>query len=180
MSSLGWILKLNFGYHNKNYKSVNMENYRITIPLNSPVEKVFGALTNDIPLWWTEMFEGISNKQGESFTIHFGESVFKQFRVQELEPNTKAVWYVEDSLLDIPSLENKKEWIGTTIIWEIIKKNNDTELQLTHMGLQPDVECYQICSDGWRQFTASLKSYVETGVGTPYLNSHEATTEITQ
>lgn len=93
MSSLGWILTLNFGYHNKNYKTVNLENYIITIPLHSPAEKVFGTSINDIPLWWTEIFEGISNKQGESFTILLGEPVVNQFRLQELEANTKAAFY---------------------------------------------------------------------------------------
>jgi len=157
-----------------------MENYSITILLDAPAEKVFRALTNDIPLWWTEMFEGTSNKQGESFTIHFGEPVFKQFRVQELQANTKVVWYVEDSLLNISGLENKKEWIGTTIIWEIAEKNEGTALHLEHRGLHPTVECYQICSDGWKQFTASLKSHLESGKGTPYLKPQESTTEITQ
>jgi len=157
-----------------------MENYSMTILLDSPAEKVFGALTNNIPLWWTEMFEGIPNKQGETFTIHFGEQVFKQFRVQELEPNRKVVWYVEDSLLDLPDLENKKEWIGTTIIWELTEKNGNSEIHLTHLGLHPAIECYQVCLDGWRQFTTSLKSFVETGKGSPYLRSQESATEIPQ
>ena len=157
-----------------------MENYSTTILLDAPAEKVFAALTNAIPLWWTEMFEGISDKQGESFTIHFGEPVFKRFQVQELHANAKVVWHVEDSLLNIPGLENKKEWIGTTIIWKIAGSDDGTTLHLEHQGLHPKIECYQICSDGWKQFTESLKSYIETGQGTPYLKSQGSVTDITQ
>ncbi len=93
MSSLSWILKLNFGYHNKNYKTANLENYSITITLHSPAEKVLGTLINDIPLWWTEIFDCISNKQGESFTTLFGEPIVNQFRLQELQANTKVAFY---------------------------------------------------------------------------------------
>ncbi len=64
MSSLSWILKLNSGYHNKNYKTVNLENYSITIPLHSPAEKVLCTLINDIPLLWTEIFEGFQINKG--------------------------------------------------------------------------------------------------------------------
>jgi len=147
-----------------------MENYSSVIELDASSESVFNALTNEIPLWWTELFEGTSDQQGKSFTIHFGESIFKQFKIQELISNAKVVWYVEDSFLDVPGLENKKEWIGTTIIWEIREKGNCVELHLTHIGLHPEIECYQICSDGWKQFTTSLKLYLETGKGTPFLN----------
>lgn len=147
-----------------------MENYSNIIKLNSSNRSVFNALSNDIPRWWTEMFEGVSYQEGKSFTIHFGEHVFKQFKVHELTPNTKVVWYVEDSFLDIPGLENKKEWIGTTIIWEIAEKDNGVELHLTHIGLHPEIECYQVCSDGWKQFTVSLKSFIETGIGFPFIN----------
>ncbi|UWX61228.1 SRPBCC domain-containing protein [Chryseobacterium oranimense] len=155
-----------------------MENYNNLVQLNTHPDNVFSALTNGIPFWWTEMFEGSSNEQDQSFTIHFGESIFKKFKVQELIPYKKVVWYVEDSLLNIPGLKNQKEWIGTTIIWEITESKSGTGLHLTHVGLHPDIECYEICTDGWKQFTASLKLYLETGRGNPFLNQEQSSTEV--
>lgn len=148
-----------------------MENYNCIIRLDTTASSVFEALTYGIPCWWTEMFSGHSNKDGDLFTIRFGDSIYKTMRVAELIHQSKVVWYVEDSLIAIPGLGNQTEWIGTSIVWEIVKKENYTEVHLTHIGLLPTIECYDICSDGWRQFIASLKQYLETGEGTPFVQA---------
>lgn len=145
-----------------------MENYSNTIKLKATADKVFNALTNEIPLWWTEMFEGSANKQGKNFTVRFGNSVYKTMRVEELAHNVRVVWYVENSLIAVPDLKNQTEWIGTKIVWEINEQSNDTELYLTHIGLNSEIECYEVCTNGWQQFTNSLKLFVETGKGNPY------------
>ncbi len=141
-----------------------MENYHSSIELNATPEKVFNALTNRIPLWWTEMFEGSSNQAGDTFTVRFGNNVFKSIRVEELTAHTRVSWHVTDSVIAVPELQNQKEWIGARIIWEIFPKNIHAQLQLLHIGLNPEIECYQMCSKGWQQFTDSLKLYVETGI----------------
>ncbi|WP_144281978.1 SRPBCC family protein [Chryseobacterium echinoideorum] len=145
-----------------------MENYSNTIQLKATTDKVFNALTNEIPLWWTEMFEGSANREGSSFTVRFGDNVYKTMCVEELVHNSNVVWYVEKSLIAVPGLKKQTEWIDTTIVWEITEKGNSTELHLTHIGLNPNVECYDICTNGWQQFTNSLKEFVETGKGNPY------------
>lgn len=145
-----------------------MQNYHLKIMLHTTADKVFSALTNDIPLWWTAIFEGSAGKQNDCFTIRFGAHIFKTMKVKELAVNDKVVWLVEDSLIAIPGLSQQKEWIGTTIIWEILPRENATELKLTHVGLIPEVECYEICCGGWQQFTASLKLFLETGTGAPF------------
>jgi hypothetical protein len=114
------------------------------------------------------MFEGSSDKQDEKFTIRFGSNVFKTLKVEELIPNTKVVWNVTDSLIDIPELKNKTEWINTKIIWEISRQDNQTEIRLTHLGLTPKIECYNICESGWQNFTDSLTEFVKTGIGKPF------------
>ena len=145
-----------------------MENYNANTTINTTVYQLYKALTEEIPLWWTEMFQGSANIEGDSFTVCFGENVFKTIRVEELIVHSKVVWFVEDSLINIPQLNSRKEWIDTTIVWEIEEKGNSSLLRLTHIGLHPEIECYEICSMGWQQFTDSLKSYLETGAGTPF------------
>jgi len=145
-----------------------MNNFRKTITFQETRECIYEALTSSIPKWWTEMFEGISNDEGQSFTIRFGANVFKTMKVEELIPNTKVVWYVTDSLIGIPELKNKTEWINTKIIWEISTLEDRPELQLTHFGLTPQIECYSICEVGWQNFTDSLTSFIETGIGKPF------------
>ncbi|HMR83140.1 MAG TPA: SRPBCC domain-containing protein [Niabella sp.] len=145
-----------------------MKNYSSLIQLNTTVDKVLNALTNEIPLWWTEMFEGSASKENDRFTVRFGESIYKTMIVRELSGNSKVVWQVTDSLIAVPGLEKQTEWINTTIIWEIAQREDKTELLLTHIGLHPDIECYNICIKGWQQFTDSLKLFIETGKGTPF------------
>ncbi len=145
-----------------------MDNFKKTIIIQATDERVYAALTNSIPNWWTEMFEGASNEQGQSFTIRFGTNIFKTLTVEELAPNKKVVWNVTDSIIDIPELKKQTEWINTKIIWEISSNDNQTELYLTHFGLTPQVECFTICENGWHNFTDSLTEFVTTGIGKPF------------
>lgn len=147
-----------------------MNNYYQTFELkNTTTAQIFDALTLGIQHWWTTLFEGNADTENETFTVRFGEQVFKTMRVHELIPNKKVVWLVIDSLIDIPELINQKEWINTSINWEITNDNANVQLHLTHVGLNPAIECYNICAQGWKQFTASLQSYLETGSGMPYI-----------
>jgi len=106
-------------------------------------------------------------KKGAEFTVRFGDSVYKTMQIAELVPKAKVVWYVKASLIDIPELENKTEWAGTTIVWEIQQHGETTLLHLERQGLNQTIECYEMYSNGWQQFTNSLKLYVETGTGSP-------------
>ncbi|MEL7586202.1 MAG: SRPBCC domain-containing protein [Prolixibacteraceae bacterium] len=141
--------------------------YKRSFSLNASDEKIFESILN-IPLWWTEMFEGTADRQGGKFTVRFGSSVFKTMVVEELTPNKKIVWNVVDSVIDIPELNNKTEWIGTKISWEISTYQDKTVLELKHIGLTPKIECYTICENGWNGFTESLTEFINTGKGKPF------------
>ncbi|MBK9331346.1 MAG: hypothetical protein IPM96_02825 [Ignavibacteria bacterium] len=52
-----------------------MDNFNKTLIFQTTSGKVYDALTNSITKWWTEMFEGASNRQGKTFTIRFGTGV---------------------------------------------------------------------------------------------------------
>ncbi len=46
---------------------------------------------------------------------------------------------------------------------------SSTLLHFEHEGLTPQLECYQICEDGWGHFLkTSLNKLVETGKGEPF------------
>lgn len=145
-----------------------MDNYTSTMVVKTTVDKTYDSLIHGIPLWWTEMFEGSSAQVNDVFTIRFGDSIHKTMRVKEATQGSKVVWEVEDSLIALPELKNQTEWIGTTIVWEMETKEDGTMLKVTHLGLNPAVECYDICTNGWVQFLSSLKLFLETGKGEPY------------
>lgn len=49
-------------------------------------------------------------------------------------------------------------------------ENEKTIIEFLHEGLTPESKCYNICAPTWDLFiTESLKSFIETGVGKPYI-----------
>ena len=65
-------------------------------------------------------------------------------------------------------VEDKTEWTGTDITFEIDKKGDKTEVRFTHVGLVPGYECFDDCSNAWGSYiNGSLRSLITTGEGRP-------------
>lgn len=141
------------------------ENYTTELTTDKTPNEVYTAI-NNVPLWWTENFEGSATKLGDAFTVTFGETYIK-LKVAELVNNYKVVWEVTDCHKHF--LQNKKEWAGTCIVFDIANEGNQqTKLSFTHIGLSSPLECYEICCDAWSGYLqGSLKKLIETGKGTP-------------
>jgi hypothetical protein len=84
----------------------------------------------------------------------------------EVIPDKKVVWLVLDNYFNFT--EDKTEWTGIKIEFEISEKENKTQVHFTHWGLVPAYECYDICFDGWSNYiNNSLRSLITTGKGQP-------------
>jgi hypothetical protein len=82
--------------------------------------------------------------------------------VIELVPGRRIAWRVLEGTLNF--VEDKTEWTGTTITFDIARRGAKTEVVFTHLGLEPAVECYDTCSDAWTSLIqGSLKQLIETG-----------------
>lgn len=44
---------------------------------------------------------------------------------------------------------NKEEWTGTKMIFDITTRGDKTIVNFTHEGLTPAAECYAMCEKGW-------------------------------
>ena len=145
-----------------------MENndFTTTVAVNKPADAVLSALTVGITKWWTHDFTGSADKAGDAFTVRF-DKTFMTFTVESANEN-EVKWQCTDANTDAPGLDVKDEWIGTSILWQIEPVANGTQVTLTHYGLSPEVECYEICRAGWHQFTASFVSLLNTGKGMPF------------
>ncbi len=74
------------------------------------------------------------------------------------------VWLVTDSRLNYT--EDVNEWTGTKISFEITEKDGKTELRFSHIGLVPEIECFDSCSGAWTQLVhQSLASLITSGEG---------------
>lgn len=141
------------------------ENYSTVIETTQTPNEVYTAI-NNVQHWWTENFEGNAQKLNGEFTLTFGETFIK-LKVVELVNNYKVVWEVTDCYKHF--LNNKREWVGTKICFDIVNENNGkTKLTFTHFGLTNPLECYNICCDAWNGYLqGSLKTLITTGKGTP-------------
>ncbi len=59
-------------------------------------------------------------------------------------------------------------WEGTTITWDLAPASTGTTLRFGHYGFAVVDAGYEQTRTGWAYFLESLKTYLETGEGTPY------------
>jgi uncharacterized protein YndB with AHSA1/START domain len=136
------------------------ENFTTTIVVDQSPETVFAAI-NDVRGWWSGAFEGATDKLGAEFTYRYQELHRSTQRVTELVPGKKVVWRVIDSYLAF--VEDKSEWTGTEIVFEISQQKGKTELRFTHVGLVPRQECYGSCFSAWTSLIQSnLRDFIAT------------------
>ncbi len=147
-----------------------MKDYQKTITVNKPVSEVYAAITEHISDWWSNDLTGAAAHAGNSFTIAFGETQ-KTFDIVEAVPNKQVVWKCVKAYIDMSSLQNKAEWVGTKMIWRLSAAHQSIALTFLHEGLNQSLECYMVCEAGWDTFLASLQAYLTTGKGTPFMKA---------
>ncbi len=130
--------------------------------------QAFDALTGSVSEWWTRDLQGSAMHVGDNFTIRFGNTV-KTLEVAAIEPEKSVTWNVKKAHIDMASLQNKSEWEGTAIHWEIFTEDEKTKIRLTHKGLTRDFECFTVCEKGWNFYMGSLLAYLDRGKGQPHI-----------
>lgn len=133
---------------------MSTEDFTTTLLVDQSPEQVFKAIKN-VRNWWSgyysEQFEGASEKLNDEFSFRAGEGAhYSKQKLVEVAPNEKIVWLITESKLSF--LEQTDEWTGTKVIFNILKKDNKTQLTFTHQGLTPEVECYNSCAPAWSQY----------------------------
>jgi Activator of Hsp90 ATPase homolog 1-like protein len=137
----------------------------ITFSVDQTPEEAFEAITN-VRGWWSGEIEGPTDKLGGDFTYRYQNIHYSKQKVTELVPGRRVVWLVLDSFLNF--IEDKREWNGTKVTFDIARKGGKTEVRFTHAGLVPAHECYGACSNAWSSYIrGSLRSLIATGKGQP-------------
>ena len=141
------------------------QDYHISITVDATAHQAFESI-NNVTKWWTENLEGGSQKLNDEFTVRFGDVHYSRQKLTELVPDKKVVWLVTDSKLNF--IKDKQEWTNTKIAFEILTQNNKTHVRFTHIGLVPEIECFDACSNAWSEYIqGSLLKLINTGEGQP-------------
>lgn len=141
------------------------QHFTTSIQVGQSPEEVFNAV-NNVRGWWSEEIEGDTDKPNAEFDYHYEDAHRCKMKIITFIPNEKIVWLVLDNYFKFT--QDKNEWKGNTIIFEITVKDDKTQLQFTQEGLTPQYECYDICRGAWTNYIQnSLHSLITTGKGKP-------------
>ena len=110
--------------------------FTTTIAVDQTPEEAFAAI-NNVSGWWSGEIEGSAAKLGDEFTYRYQDVHRSKQKVMEFIPGRKIVWHVLDSQLSF--VEDKSEWNGTDIVFDISRKDGKTEIRFTHAGLVPQI-----------------------------------------
>jgi hypothetical protein len=120
--------------------------FTTTFTVDQTPEEAFATI-NNVRGWWTGEIEGRTDKLGDEFSYRYQDIHYSKQKITEFIPGTKVVWHVVDAQLNFA--DDKTEWKGTNITFEVAPKGDKTEVIFTHLGLVPDFECYDSCSNAW-------------------------------
>jgi hypothetical protein len=141
--------------------------YTIAITVDQTAKEAFDAI-NNVRGWWSEEIEGSTDKLGDEFTYRHKNIHSCKIKLVEVIPNNKVVWLVLDNYFKFT--EDKTEWKDTEIVFDVSEKDGKTEIRFTHLGMVPESECFNVCSNAFGSYVnGSLRSLIATGKGHPNL-----------
>jgi hypothetical protein len=151
----------------KTQGSVALANLSVSFLVEQSPREVFDAV-NNVRGWWSGEIEGPTDALGAEFVYSHQDIHRTTQKITEWVPEKRIVWHVVQSYLGF--VDDKHEWDGTDIVFDIERKGNQTELRFTHLGLVPAVACYGKCAEAWDFYiTDSLRKLVTTAKGEPNL-----------
>ena len=129
------------------------------LTLEAAPQRVWGAITqqDEIVQWWA--YEArVKPEVGSLAEFRFRQGAFvMQFEVAELDQDEKVRWISK----------SPPQWAGSRVTWQLTPVHNGIKLVFTQDGFAQVDEGNERTRGAWVYFLASLKSYLETGKGTP-------------
>jgi uncharacterized protein YndB with AHSA1/START domain len=137
-----------------------MPNIKHRLSIKAPATVVYKALTEQKGLtsWWTPQTSAVP-EIGAVITFDFGEKYHNEMQITDLVPNRHVSW---------KCLKGDEEWVGTRFTFDLEESDEDTVLQFGHLDWRDETAFYASCNYNWGYYMMSLKSYCETGKGTPF------------
>ena len=139
---------------------MNDENFTITFTVDQTPEEAFAAI-NNVRGWWSGEIEGNTDRLGDEFTYRYEDVHRSKQKITELIPSKRIVWHVLEGYVNFT--QDKTEWTGTDVTFDISRMGDKTEVRFNHVGLVPEYECFDSCSNAWGFYINSrLRSLITT------------------
>ena len=139
--------------------------YTTAFTVDKTPDEVFAAI-NNVRGWWSGEIDGSTERLGDEFTYRYQDLHVSKQKVIDSAPGKRIAWEVLDGYLKF--VDDKTEWTGTVMTFDISKSGGKTEVRFTHEGLVPQFECFDSCSNAWSFYiNGSLRDLITTGKGEP-------------
>jgi hypothetical protein len=136
-------------------------NFTTSFAVDRTPAEVFATI-NDVRSWWEGEIEGSTDTLGAEFTYRHQDIHYSKQQITELIPGIRVAWRVVDSRLGFTA--DPAEWTGTEITFAISELDGTTQVRFTHVGLIPEFECFEDCSNAWGYYIhGSLRSAIAAG-----------------
>lgn len=144
--------------------------YTFTYDVPQSPKEVYDAVL-DVRGWWSRRISGDTDRLGE-FVYEVPGVHRAHLRITELASERRIVWHViENWFASSPDVD---EWAGSDIIFDVEPTGAGSRLTFTHIGLTPELECYENCATGWsRHALQSLHDLISSGAGAPIIPADE-------
>jgi uncharacterized protein YndB with AHSA1/START domain len=135
------------------------DDFRSTKTFAAAPDAVFSALTDvdGLTAWWTPAAGGAG--AGDTLRFLMGERQVVM-QVEEAARPSRVRW-------SVLVCEPAPDWVGTSITFDLQPTGTGTELLFHHHGLNPGLECFEMCQAGWTRHLTSLVDHVDRGTGSP-------------
>jgi hypothetical protein len=141
------------------------QSYATTFVVDQTPAEVFTAI-NNVRAWWSTEIDGPTDELGGEFIYHYEDIHRSTMKIVELVPDQKVVWLCLDNYFNFTN--DTTEWTGTKVSFEIAPEGGKTLVRFAHLGLVPEYECFDVCTNAWGGYiTDSLRSLISTGTGHP-------------
>jgi hypothetical protein len=142
-----------------------MTDFTTTFTVDQSPAAVF-AVINNVRGWWSWDIEGETDRLGAEFTYRYEDIHRSRQKITDLVPGRRVAWQVVDSYLAFTG--DPAEWTGTDVVFDLSETDGGTTVRFTHVGLSPDSECFDSCSNAWSYYiNDSLRSLIVGGGGRP-------------
>jgi len=135
-----------------------MNDFSTSFTVDQSPDEAYAAI-NRVRDWWSGEITGGTDQLGDEFTYRYEGVHRSSQKVVELVPGKRVVWLVTDA--DLSFTTDRQEWKGTQVVFDIAPRGGQTEVTFTHVGLAPEVECFESCSNAWGYYVnTSLRALI--------------------